>query len=399
MQAKKAIILLFLVNFVVSGEPIKASTESVLQDQPMCPQRNATLYFINNDSDLILLRIEEDPQPPKLFLKESSMDTDVIMSLAFNHNSGEMLFTSQRGPNKIQAVDRESNVRLFASYNTRFDHVAIDPVTKNIYYAGNGIGIGVCDKDVNICVTLVEAESSEVRYKELILNPKLGQMLWIQENLAPVLKIASMDGKKVRVLSAFEHVHAISLDADNEILYIAEEDSIIQLNLKEFTRIDFAPIRTSALIYFNCDLYYVQRSHQTLQIYTGEGETKEIAALNGDSFPFAVVSDDFKHRQPNPCQFLKCKGVCVLAEGSLTPVTECICKSCHVEKVVESSGLSAVWIVFLIFLCISIGSFAFFLFVHYRIWPALSDKIEELCGVSNENVSNISVGFNNSALE
>lgn len=60
-------------------------------------------------------------------------------------------------------------------------------------------------------------------------------------------------------MSTFDHVHAISLDEDKNELYIAEEDAVVRLELESLARHEFASIRTSSMIYYNCDLFFIPR--------------------------------------------------------------------------------------------------------------------------------------------
>jgi len=268
-------------------------------------------------------------------------------------------------------------------------------VTKNVYFAENGVGIGVCDKDLTKCVLLVEAESLEVRYRDLVLNPKLGQMLWIQEDLAPVLKVSGMDGKKVRILSTFEHVHAISLDAENDELYIAEEEAVVLLNLNTLIRRDFAPVRASVMVYYNCDLYYVQRGHEILREYTSRGEDKEILALVGLNFQFAVVPDNFTVSQPNPCGNLNCAEVCVLSDNTpYKPTAQCVCRVCETVDLNQEESSIFGWVISIILLLLLLTLFALVVIVYFRLWPALCERLDAILGSNEHNKSNISVGFN-----
>jgi len=267
-------------------------------------------------------------------------------------------------------------------------------VTNNVFYAENGVGIGVCEKHFDNCVILVDAETPEIRYRDLILNPKSGQMIWIEEDLSPVLKIAGMDGKKMSTLSTFEHVHAISLDVDNDELYIAEEDVVVRLNLESLSRPEVAPIRTSFMIYYNCDLYYVPRGHETLRVFTGRGEDKEITTLSGSLFHFAVVPDDFKVNQTNLCGSATCSEVCVITGGIAGVEAQCVCKTCAPVDVVKSEGSTFGWIITVILVLMLLTLVAMFVLMYFRLWPALCDRLDALLGLNAHNNSNISVGFN-----
>lgn len=380
----------------VSATPVKIRARTV-EKRAQCPQRNGSLYFTNNDASVFAMRVTDGLQVPQLLLDgTSSAEKDVITSLSFEHDLSEILFVSKRVPNRIRAIDNKGNVRMFASHeNERFSRVAIDPVTKNVYFAENGVGIGVCDKDLSKCVLLVEAESLEIRYRDLVLTPKLGQMLWIQEDLVPVLKVAGMDGKKIRILSTFEHVHAISLDAENDDLYIAEEESVVKMNLNSLIRREFAPVRASVMVFYNCDLYYVQRGHEMLRVFTSKGEDKEILALSGSVFQFVVVPDNFKVGQSNPCDNLKCAEVCVLSDNvPAQPEAQCVCRVCEVVDIAKVESSIFGWVISIILLLLLVTLFALVVIVYFRLWPSLCERLDAILGSNAHETSNISVGFN-----
>lgn len=209
---------------------------------------------------------------------ENVADKSFITSLAYKRDIGELLFVTKRASNHIQAIKGDGKVHEFASHDSEhFGHIAVDPLTGNIYYAEDGFGIGVCDKDANNCMPLVEATSHEQRFRDLILHPRRGSMFWIQyDGSSSMVKIAGMDGRTVsffpihsiitqldlfqlRHFGAFSQIYAIALDSENELLYVSEEDVIVQVNLRTMSQMEYAQVRASAMVYYNCDLFYIQR--------------------------------------------------------------------------------------------------------------------------------------------
>lgn len=60
-------------------------------------------------------------------------------------------------------------------------------------------------------------------------------------------------------MSVFNEVHAIALDSENEMLYVADENSIVRVNLRTLAHTEFAKVRASDLLFYNCEVFYVQR--------------------------------------------------------------------------------------------------------------------------------------------
>lgn len=119
--------------------------------------------------------------------------------MAYKRDIGELLFVTKRASNRIQSIKKDGEVREFVSHDSEhFGRIAVDPVTENIYYAEDGFGIGVCDKNAKNCVPLVEATSHDQQFRDLALHPRRGSMFWIQRDGSnSVVMIAGMDGKTV----------------------------------------------------------------------------------------------------------------------------------------------------------------------------------------------------------
>jgi DNA-binding beta-propeller fold protein YncE len=136
-------------------------------------------------------------QKPTLF-KENAGEGDMITSLTYNRNLKELLFTTKRSDNRIKAINADADVRTFVSRDDEhFGQVAVDPLTKSVYFTENGYDIGVCDKKAKNCLTLIPASTHQQRFSNLIFNSRRGTMIWVQDDPTPVVKIAGMDGKDV----------------------------------------------------------------------------------------------------------------------------------------------------------------------------------------------------------
>jgi hypothetical protein len=130
--------------------------------------------------------------------KENAGKGDMITSLTYNRDLEELLFTTKRFDTRILAINAQAEIRTFASRdNEHFGRIGVDPLTKNVYFADDGYGIGVCDKDAKNCLTLIPASTYQQRFSNLLFHTRRGTMIWVQDDPTPVVMIAGMDGKDV----------------------------------------------------------------------------------------------------------------------------------------------------------------------------------------------------------
>lgn len=371
-----------------------------------CAERNASLYF-SNDATMVYRASLSGPtsKTSELFLTSKG---GMIQSLAIDFGRDELLYVADRLSSQVHAVDQKTGadrVLLEEKYR-RFSCIAKDWVTGNVYFAEDGVGIGVCMEEPRVlwdetevqCKLLIEsAPTDQHKYRDLILDPARGMMMWIQDEPEGKLMIAGMDGAKIRSLSAFGHVYAIAFDYEQERLYVAENDELDVMNIRTLERTPMKPIKPSSMAVYNCELYFIDRASNTLMKYVEDGANLNMMMLSGPRFSMALVGENVTvGRQHNPCDSLDCPEFCVLSEGVLEPAGQCQCADCREAAPVEDSnvlglmlGLLAVMFVIAIITVIAV--------VYFRLCPVLCEHFDRLMhkNDASPNDSNISIGYQN----
>ncbi|KAI6201085.1 Moesin/ezrin/radixin-like protein 1 [Aphelenchoides besseyi] len=377
-----------------------------------CAQRNASLYFTNNDVMIYGVAIDGSvPTASQLLLSSIS---GRIQSLTIDYARNELLYVADRISDQIRIVDQEtqSDRVLLEDKYRRFSSIAKDWITGNIYFAEDGVGIGICLEEpktlrdnVEIqCMQLIKSTSPGDHYRDLIVHPKRGIMMWIHDepSTSGTLKVAGMDGSAVRQLSGFEHVYAIAFDYEEEKLYISEGNQLEIMNIETLQRTKLKSITPSAMAFYNCELYYINRESNTLMKYVEDGKDRNIMALSGSKFTLAFAGENttIGHEMSiNACEAMNCAEFCTLSERVLESAAYCHCVHCQeATPEQESNVLGVVFGIVAVILFATM--FIVFLAFYFRLCPVLCERIDRMLVKENPaNESNISVGYNNPAFK
>ncbi|KAI6241647.1 EGF-like domain-containing protein [Aphelenchoides fujianensis] len=364
-----------------------------------CAERNASLYFSNDATMVYRVSLSgAKSKASELFLTSKG---GMIQSLAVDFARKELLYVADRLSSQVHAVDQtdaSDRVLLEEKYR-RFSCVAKDWVTGNVYFAEDGVGIGVCmeeprylwdDTAVQCKLVIESAPTDQHKYRDLIVDPTRGMMMWIQDEPEGKLMIAGMDGTKIRSLSAFGHVNAIAFDYEQERLYVAENDELDVMNIRTLERTSMKPIKPSTMAVYNCELFFIERTWRT-------GPHQIIMMLSGPRFSMALVGENSTiGNQQNPCESLECPEFCVLSEGVLEPAALCQCSDCREAAPQEEGNVLGLLFGILAFLAV-LAILTVIAVVYFRLCPVLCEHFDRLLNKNegSPNDSQISIGYQN----
>lgn len=132
-----------------------------------------------------------------------------IASLALSPNQGTLLFVFSQSQHRSEVMRldvRGNGTAKSLLVGGGISHIAYDWAAGNVYYAVDGVGIGVCSEDGMYCrqlFTVWQVNGSEPaqKYLSLLTYPKRGMLIWLEvnnEHPMGVVFASGMDGNKVR---------------------------------------------------------------------------------------------------------------------------------------------------------------------------------------------------------
>ncbi|KAI6177461.1 hypothetical protein M3Y97_00909700 [Aphelenchoides bicaudatus] len=287
-------------------------------------------------------RSEEDANFYRYQLLGSLMAENLRQSQNPQHNKIKtFVHTYSAGYNRIDFVKSESPHKIHKlNCDTKHDEHALttrkvikelthDPVTNYYYAITEDDTIDIRVGEFITLVTKSYAHSWANQLSSLQLDPLRGRMFWIWQKSQSVVKAAGMDGKNVRDVYTGTWIYSISLDIEENMLYIAEVDYVTKLNLTSLESEKFLNVQADKIVNFNCNLYFIERNERTLQDHKDSTTDLKIARIEGTLLPFYIGTDDEKSNYTNPCSNFTCEHFCILGEGPSKAIPVCFCPHCE----------------------------------------------------------------------
>ncbi|KAI6177520.1 Solute carrier family 23 member 2 [Aphelenchoides bicaudatus] len=303
-------------------ERILGIDDDVEAEEENCPSVNAT-FFYSNDANLIqaqryLSGVHKSNEDFSIRINSTG-----VQALAFDYQHNESLFVAVDKPDTIWGVSRSLGKHVVVQLaNASFDWITSDPATSNIYFADNQRGIGVCighSKNTSCAMLIKNPTRKSVTYKNLILYHQRGVMFFIQkeEGQESVVKMASMNGQHVRVLTELGAPKSITLNTQLDRLYVGHDDH----TLKKFTvhnqkteKMFFR--RFKEIFVLNCDIHALEKdyifdvrtyaSKEQLKLKMAYDTLKQSFNIDFPSVPVLVVLDSDLALKSNPCKNFQC---------------------------------------------------------------------------------------------
>ncbi|KAI6177583.1 Vitellogenin receptor [Aphelenchoides bicaudatus] len=321
MKIKEGLFFgLLLISLFLSAEAAKK-----------CEVKNPTFYFEELQNGGKAYPYNAHVIEKANFLTSHPLFDDktgrIISSMSFDPIKQRLLFVNQNHPDRIYWYELGTKkVAYFEHNDETFLEIAVDELTGNVYYITRGYTVGACNLETEKCANLLLPQKNVPRFRRrnLMLQPKLGRMFWVDDILnSDTVRVASMDGKAIKPdrIESSTVVKALALDRENNFLYMAENSAIYRADLSTSKQVLIFNISTEYLFHYDCKLLFQNSMNKksALAVYDLNDRTnKTHAEFNSRILAMTVQSP--KKPLPNPCSTVNnCKTLCVLSSSSYSP--------------------------------------------------------------------------------
>ncbi|KAF6725887.1 Low-density lipoprotein receptor-related protein 2 [Oryzias melastigma] len=291
-------------------------------DNKSCKTRDEPLLLASVQSELLLLGVHSGT------LKLLSTANRPVFSVDFDWTQRRVYWLSPTFQS-IRWADMKNSNKGTLIKGVKSDAIAVDWVGKNLYWVEGLVGQILA---VKLGTSIVRSQDHAVVLGEdleqpssLVLLPHKGFMLWSEIGSSPQIKRAGMDGSKRKVLVSHDLSWPVSLAYDflDDRVYWADEklhcigsstldgENIKILQLAE-TPSPFSLAVFSDRIFWSDTK---RRAIRSADKKTGKDQ-KVLLKRPGQPFGLRVMHALSQPALPNPCVYLHCSHLCLLAPAA-----------------------------------------------------------------------------------